>query len=621
MALKPGMALPLAVAVLATALAAGQGCDTSSVLPTPVAEQSPWQLVNPHPFAIEISAMWGDTPDHLMAVGRQGAVLVKEGLQWREAPRPIDTDFLDLHGCDWHNIYALTYDGMLHFDGRDWSRTGSSVIGNGNRLWCRAPDDVLVVSQQGWSEHFDGRTWTRQELTVLPEYTSGHWLTGTADGYLMVGNGGYSARWRHGQWEDPVAFESFRTYADAVCRYADPAGRERFLAAAGSQLYTMTGDQGWQRFDSRFFGLRDIVAGCGGGEPAYILLKDTFNSMAVCTLGGDTLGTVVGVDMRVLLALPGAGPDQGDRLVLGGRFGTVMTGSGAGGGLERAIGGEPALVTRLLAWPEGGFTGFHDYEPSLLQGHPDGRLTMVPPEEFYPLQTWWGPSQDHLYGVGARGRVALLGPDQVPQWLAPAGDGTLNAVWGTPDGELWVGGSAGVWRGDGQTWVPLDFAYEGRIYLILGTASDDVYFLESRRILHWNGQDVAVLHEGSYIHEDAAILAPDGRGILCAVEPQNGSQFLFPTLRRLQRGGGESYVVFPGTPTSLAALADGTLLTTTSKGLYRLADGVWTRYAHPTTDRGGIIRDLVANQAGDIYTVSDYDVIHHLDSGGSGLWR
>lgn len=614
------MAGPLTAVVLAAALAAGAGCDTSSVLPTPVTERSPWQLVNPRPFAIEIAAMWGDTPDHVMAVGRGGAVLVKEGHQWREAPRPINADFYDLHGCDWHHIYALSGEGVHHFDGREWLLTGPGGIGPWDRIWCRAPDDVLVVSREGWSEHFDGRAWTRQDLTLEPLTVSSHWLTGTADGYLMVGRSGRSARWRHGHWEDPVRIGDTPFHAYAVCRYVEPGGPERLVAAATFELYTLTGDQGWEQSGSWSNSIQDLVAG-GGAEPAYILSRDGNRELVVVNLAFDTIGTATGLESGVLLAFPGALPGQGDRLVLGGRFGTVMTGSGAGGGLVRAIGGEPAPVTRLLAWPDGGFTGFHEFEPSLLQGRPDGTLTLIPPRQIELLWTWWGPSQDRLYGVGYGGKVVFLGPDQVPQPLSPAGDGTLRAVWGTPDGELWVGGDDGLWRGDGQTWEPIDFAFEDRITLILGTGSDDVYILEPYRVLHWNGQDLAVLHGGSYIHDDATILAPDGRGILCAVEPQSGSQFLFPTLRRLHRGGGESHVSFPGSPSSLAALADGSLLTTTNKGLYRLVAGTWTRQAHPTTDRGGYIRDLVANQAGDIHTVSDSDVIHHLDSGGSGLWR
>ena len=620
MALNRRMARPPMAAVLAVALAAGAGCDTSSVLPTPVAEQSPWQLVNPRPFAIEITAMWGDTPDHVMAVGLAGAVLVKDGLRWREAPRPTNADFIDLHGCDWHNIYALSGEGVHHFDGREWQLTGPGGIGPFDRIWCRAPDDVLVVSLNGWSEHFDGRAWTRQDLTVFPMTGSSHWLTGTTDGYLMVGYGGYSARWRHGHWEDPVRMEEYAIHATAVCRYVDPGGPERFLAATSVRLYSMTGDQGWERTGPGFFRVQDLVAG-GGDEPAYILSRDENRELVVVNFAFDTVGTATGMESGTLLAFPGAGPGQGDRLVLGGRFGTVMTGSGAGGGLDRAIGGVPVQINRLLAWPDGGFTGCHEYEPSLLQGRPDGTLTLIPPEQINLLRAWWGPSQDRLYGVGHEGQVAFLGPDQVPRPLAPAGTGSLYTVWGTPDGEIWVGGSDGVWRGDGQTWEPLDFAFSYRINLIIGTGSDDVYILESQRVLHWNGQDLAVLHEGSHIHDDATILAPDGRGILCAVEPQSGGQFLFPTLRRLHRDGGESFVTFPGSPSSLAALADGSLLTTTSKGLYRLVGGTWTRQAHPTTDRGGYIRHLVANQAGDIHTVSSHDVIHHLDSGGSGPWR
>ena len=608
----------LAAGILGAALAVA-GCDTSSVLPEPAVEApSPWQVINPRPFAVQIFAMWGDSPDHVMAVGGGGAVLVKEGPAWREAPRPTTATLFDVHGCDWQHIYALSREGVHFFDGRHWTRTGPDDLDSLDRIWCRAPDDVLLVGRNGLSHHFDGRAWTRQDLPVGTDSIEGHWLTGTRDGYHVVGHHGYAAQWRHGRWEEPLLIDDDISSIHGVCRAVDPDGPERILVSAGSRIHAFSQDRGWEELAGSYGWGNDLVSG-GGSEPAYIFDWDGDRS-EVRTLTGEPVGSVEGRVRGALLAFPAAA-GGGDRLVFAGRFGTIAEGYDDGGGLVRIAGGVPATVTSFLVWPDGGFTGFNAWAGAVLQGSSDGELSLLPEEGPRTIEALWGPAQDQLYGVGYGGRVVLLKPGREPEELAPTGSNRLNSIWGTADGELWVGGWEEAWRGDGTAWESLDFEFSGYVDGILGHGPDDVYLVEQDRVLHWDGSAVSVLHEGSYVYANTAIPAPDGRGIFCAVEPRTGGQFLFPALRRLAPGGGESYVVFPGTPRGLVALEPGSFLAATHMGLFRLENGAWIEMAHPTTDRGGSIACLGGSREAGIYTFSNDDVIHHLDSGGSGLWR
>ncbi|MBE0567524.1 MAG: hypothetical protein IH621_16335, partial [Krumholzibacteria bacterium] len=282
-----GLPLP---GLLAALLVCAPGCDSASVLTEAAPASTPWHLVSPRDFPVWLTAVWGDGPDHLLAVGSFGAVLVKEGATWREAPRPTTGSFYDLHGCDWQHVYGVTAEGLLFFDGRSWTRTGPADLGDGARVWCRAPDDVMVVTARGVSHHFDGAAWTRATVPVDPYWSGpGRWLTGTSDGYLAVGFRG-AAYWRGGRWEPvPGATDQFALLA--VCR-ADSAGSERYLAIDSGGVLELVRGAGWRRHAWLGGNLRDIVS--GGGARAF-LYDETGPSATIRSDTGDTLAPVTGV--------------------------------------------------------------------------------------------------------------------------------------------------------------------------------------------------------------------------------------------------------------------------------------------------------------------------------------
>lgn len=219
---------------------------------------------------------------------------------------------------------------------------------------------------------------------------------------------------------------------------------------------------------------------------------------------------------------------------------------------------------------------------------------------------WWifGADGDHLWAVGADGRILRRGADAT--WAAEASDAPPNTVlwgvWGSSATDLWaVGGTdrpsgpRGVVlrsAGDGQ-WTrvidpalpledPADEFAGLNIYKVWGTGPDDVHLVgEGGLALHWDGARFSQLDTDTR----EILFTVHGRagGPILAVGGLSGSV--------VRRFDGEAWID-DGAPAAVPlngvfVRPDGSAWVSGARGLLmrRSPEGTWAR-ANPTAESG-----------------------------------
>ncbi len=620
---RRGYRLLAPVVVLAAIAALGPaGCGSDPAVPEApgAATADAWRLVTPRPFPVTINAMWADPVTlRTMAVGDYGALLVKEGSTWRQAPPPTTESLYDIHGCDWEHIYVVAAGGLYRFDGRRWSRTGPGPLDEGTRVWCRAPDDVMVATRNGVTFHYDGASWTQGDMGA--DGASGHWLTETRDGYLAVSRDEVMVRWTAGHWDSPIALGDGSGRPVAVCHYDDRWDDEEYflIATAYGVLYSSDGRRDWYESD---LGAR-ILDLAGGSWDAYALTGEDDGCHVVGVFEQD-LATIRGHDTGTLLVVPQPG-DSTDDLVFGGGFGTIFAGLYGsvhrpdGPILTRIAGGVPIRPGPLLVLPSGGFFGWNLSTRAVLRGRADVVDSVGTGGSL--VRTVAGTDPDAVYALASGGGVLRLRADGSHEPVALPDGIAVSSLWCEPGGALWVYGGGDVWRRDGSVWSrmfapPLDYRLE-----IRATGPDDAYVVGYNGVDHWDGHElIEVVSERAYPGYGVT-LAPDGSGVCCLVDATVGGVAVRPVIVIAGPRESRRIAAMPRFGTWLALGTDGAPLVVEQGMLSHWHDGGWESIPHPATAAGIPIESIAGNPTGGYYTVAGSGVIHYLDTGGTGLWQ
>jgi hypothetical protein len=128
---------------------------------------------------ISLSAIWGDSPSDVFAVGfrleqpvREGLVLRFDGSEWMPMPSGVEWALSDVWGTSPDDVYAVG-GGVIHFDGERWTPMLSDR-GIGIELIAGTASGQVIGCRGPWQFKQDGRIWTSalSELTALDLFTA-----------------------------------------------------------------------------------------------------------------------------------------------------------------------------------------------------------------------------------------------------------------------------------------------------------------------------------------------------------------------------------------------------------------------------------------------------------------
>ena len=340
------------------ALLALAACAPDSVLPDQAAEDSGWVLVNPRPFDFHITDLWGTSPTRMFAVGLGGGIALCEGDTWMRVPSPTTANIWDIHGCDWQHVWAVSDEGLLRFDGLHWRHEGPGDLGDGDRVWCNSPSDVMVVTTDSLSHHFDGVRWTSHPLPVRTAIGAGDWLAGAPDGrYMAVGRVGGCARWDGERWRVLEADPDY--YFMAVSYFADERGEQWYVAAESwsrQAVLILYPAAGYWHFVHQFEGglFVDLAAGGRRGKP-YLLTSLWGSSDLDLRCPNEPPQRIEGHASGALAAFANPTGFGGEDVVVGSTFGAVFAGNRPSEPLQAMTRSVPVAAHDFVVWPNGDF--------------------------------------------------------------------------------------------------------------------------------------------------------------------------------------------------------------------------------------------------------------------------
>jgi hypothetical protein len=370
-----------------------------------------------------LHAVWGTAPDNLF-VGSSRAVLHFDGIRWRTIPLPGTFSFLtDLWGLASGSLYVAASDrSVLRLDGDEWTHLArlphspyaiwgadeenlfvvAAIPGRGgvvyhldgtqwravaatseflHDVWGASATEVYAVGERGTVLHFDGHAWS-----PVPGLAGGPELRGIAGAWpgraVAVGWGGRVVRLQGGRWSEMVVHETLNDVWAA-------SGSDVFVVGDAGTILRSDGGE-WRRMPS---GTMESLTGVWGRSPGEVYAVGTG-------------GVLLRFDGRTWSRLDsGTGSDL-----------TAIRGTADGDAIIAASGGVVVMRGTDRVWLPG---------PASSEG---------------PLRDAWGSSSRDFYAVSRSTLHHYDGEGWRDVAMSPFGG--LSALWGAPDGTIWVGGVA-----------------------------------------------------------------------------------------------------------------------------------------------------------------------------------
>jgi hypothetical protein len=139
-----------------------------------------------------LGGVWGSGPNDVFAVGADGAVFHYDGSGWEPMVSGLEEtgEYLNtVWGLSSTDVYAAASNGVLHYDGTEWSLLPGLPSCEHYSVWGTAADNLFVANDCG-IEHYDGDTWAYMDPGG---FVSELWGTGplnllsNSDGYVYRG--------------------------------------------------------------------------------------------------------------------------------------------------------------------------------------------------------------------------------------------------------------------------------------------------------------------------------------------------------------------------------------------------------------------------------------------------
>ncbi len=169
-----------------------------------------WSTVAPAGGPGNITAMWGDAPDHIWAAWNGTDIrLFDGGFTWLGTatfPNSVNAFW----GSARDNVIAVGNNGLL----RQWN--GSSWVTmptdgnwpNLNGVWGTAANDIWAVGNTGTIIHYNGSTWTLVSAPTATDLLGIYGISSAGNGMIVVGKGGQVLRWDSAAWRPMLAVTS-----------------------------------------------------------------------------------------------------------------------------------------------------------------------------------------------------------------------------------------------------------------------------------------------------------------------------------------------------------------------------------------------------------------------------
>lgn len=354
-----------------------------------------WKALEPPPDAESDFRIAEGFSDGRLVVGDGSGLWVLKDGAWSDISGPHPDQ---IWGSSVEDLYALSYNGLSHYDGTSWSDISLPVPKyDPQAISGRASNDVVIAGYRGLIARYDGTQWTVSHIDSLAAYQS---VAVSSSGRVFVRDSDRVSEVVNGV---PLLLQNAQLYVAAMC-------------ADGDTLYVAGQPQNqYQQFViQRYAGGTWTTAGTGEGR-----LVDVWA--------------------------------QHGRVFAGSDDSFLWRGTADGGHKELAFPKRAQLLDAasidgaVFAIGEGAFR----YE--------NGQWTDLD-KEYITKQPAWniaGRSRDDIYAVGDE--MILHYDGQKWSWVNSAFGERPSAIWVEPNGHvLAVGFASHAIQFDGTTWSKVD---------------------------------------------------------------------------------------------------------------------------------------------------------------------
>ena len=443
------------------------------------------------------NALWGLPSGELVAVGADGAVLVKRGPAWRTIATDFGTDIQSVWGTNSTNLYVADRHGTVrHLAGATWRE----LPVQGHQVWGLGATDVYVVAKENiWHGAVD--TWTALNG---PKDVMGIW--GVAPNQLFVAT-------------NPTTNTQGRvhTYNGATWNEIFPLSGPARRITGSNKTVAIATNSNIQYWDGQQF---VTIFDDGTLSPKALSFTKDNALVAAHDLGHVTIVHDAFWHRRLLLGGNALWAIR-DKIYVAGARGTVTTFpsnrrqdintnshvlalAGDQEQIRFAVGTDGLLAHRTdTGWsvvsPPPTTTDIIDVweiEPThalalsadshLLQYN--GNQWRKHPNRFArPLTALWAANHAEIWAVGHQGSIVRWS-DQEWTPVATTTTNTLHAIWGTDDARAFAVGAAGtIYHYDGEHWQEAISPTGSTLRSVWGTSATNVYAAGDNVLLHFDG--------------------------------------------------------------------------------------------------------------------------------------
>ena len=111
-------------------------------------------------YSTNIYSVWGNSKDSVYAGGgwSSGDILHYDGNTWN-IQYSTDSPINSIWGLSENNIYATSYNSILHYNGSQWSTVTANIVADYQSIWGASKDNIFVACSGGKIIHYDGIKW------------------------------------------------------------------------------------------------------------------------------------------------------------------------------------------------------------------------------------------------------------------------------------------------------------------------------------------------------------------------------------------------------------------------------------------------------------------------------
>jgi hypothetical protein len=405
-----------------------------------------WSVIS---GSCQCSGVWAIGPGEALSVGAGGAILHWTGGRW-ETLAVTGMSLRALWGSSSRDVWAITDDRLIHFDGTDLTvhPVALPLGGRTMNIGGTAPSNVWAVGLAGMILQWTGTTW-------IPRGPNHMGLD-----FLSVWGTGPNDMWAAG-------------FGDCAC---GPGVAYHYDGAAWTEVSDLPGVSNTM-----------LTSGASGAPDDVWITTYTGSILHYDGTGWSIDRPVSGVNLWTVTA-----PVRGTAIAAGG------SGTSDGGVILRNDG----TGWRSMVPPAESLTGLWGSSANDVWGvggtsirhRVGGRWSWKSSPDGIPLAGVWGASAADVWAVGDSGTAHFDGT----AWSRAAGPGIpLYSVWGSSSTDVWAGGFRAMAHWNGASWATTSVGL-GRFSEIWGSSATNVFAVgEAGDIRRWNGTAWTTMSSGT----------------------------------------------------------------------------------------------------------------------------